>query len=382
MTETLIHCPECGATIPISEALQQQIRQELENRLKQEWQSRLRQAVEQAERQARQSLEMQLQLLQEQLEQQRRKTEVAQKLELQLRKEKAELEQKRREFELEIQRRLDDEKSRLEKALREQLSQEQQRKLLEKEKQIEQLRQALADAKQKAELGSQELQGEALEDDVQQGLESRFPHDRIEPVPKGMRGADIVQTVRNDRQQDCGTIVWEIKNTKHWQPAWLDKLKQDQRSLSAPIAVLVSAALPDGINGFGRIDGVWVCGLRHWPALASVLREQLIQVAFARAASEGQNEKMALLYQYLASDEFRQKVETIVEAFEALQSQLQKERRAMEKLWKEREKQLQRVITSTAGMYGDLQGIIGSALQPVAALELESNLLEYREEES
>lgn len=280
-------------------------------------------------------------------------------------------------MELEIQRRLEGEKQKLEMALRERLSQEQALKLKEKEKQIEDLRKALEEAKRRSELGSQELQGEVLELDIQAALASHFPHDRIEPVPKGIRGADIVHTVRNDRLVECGTILWETKNTKAWQPAWLDKLKDDQRALGAPLAVLVSVVLPDDIQGFGRRDGVWVSDLKSWPALACALREQLIQVSFARAALDGQNEKMELLYQYLAGDDFRQRVETIVEAFEALQSQLQKERRAMERQWAEREKHLQRVINSTARMYGSLQGIIGSALPKVPALELDGlNLLE------
>jgi hypothetical protein len=189
-----------------------------------------------------------------------------------------------------------------------------------------------------------------------------------------MRGADIIQRVNNDRFQTCGAIVWETKNTRGWHDAWLDKLKQDQRSIGASTAVIVSAVLPKDIQGFGRLDGVWVCSLQLWPALAVALRDQLIQVSRAQAALAGKEEKMERLYEYLAGNDFRQRVEAIVEGFEALQQQIQRERRAMEKQWNEREKQLQRVLTSTAGMYGSLQGIVGSGLAAIPALELAGDL--------
>ena len=210
-----------------------------------------------------------------------------------------------------------------------------------------------------------------LELDIQAALERQFPQDRIDPVLKGTRGADIRQRVRSERLEDCGLILWETKNAKNWAPAWIDKLKQDQLAAGAAAAVLVSVALPEGMEGFGRIDGIWVAGIRTWPALAIALREQILQVAYTRAASAGKNEKMELLYQYLAGDEFRQRLEAIVEAFTAMQAQIQRERRAMEKQWAEREKQIHRVIGSTSSMYGALQGIVGGGLAAIPALELD-----------
>jgi hypothetical protein len=208
-----------------------------------------------------------------------------------------------------------------------------------------------------------------LEIDVEAELARLFPHDIISPVPKGARGADVLQEVR-DGVRTCGRIVWETKNTKHWQPAWLDKLKHDQRAVGANLAVLVSTALPEGIVEFGRIDGVWVATLQAWPALALALREQLVQVAFAHAAADGKHEKMEFLYRYLAGDQFRVHVEAIVEAFTALQQELNRERRAMERIWKERAKQIERVLATTAGMYGEVRAIVGSTLPEVSALEL------------
>jgi hypothetical protein len=333
--------------------------------------ARLKVLVDEAAKKARDDATFEKQLLERQLADERGRREAAQRAELALRHEKSALENRARELDLEVARRLDTEKQQLEASLRRGFAEQQDLKLKEKEKLIDELRRALEEAKRKTEQGSQERQGEVLEIDVQGELERRFPHDVISPVPKGARGADLVQEVR-DGVRPCGLIVWETKNTKRWQPGWLDKLKEDQRAVGANLAVLVSAALPEGIVEFGRIDGVWIASLRAWPALALALREQLIRVAFAHAASEGKHEKMEFLYQYLAGDQFRGRVQALVEAFATLQSQLNRERMAMERIWKEREKHIERVLANTAGMYGEVRGIVGSSLPRIAVLELES----------
>lgn len=213
-----------------------------------------------------------------------------------------------------------------------------------------------------------------LELDLQAALETQFPRDVIRPVRKGVQGADLLQEVRDAALKPCGLIAWETKNTRHWQAAWVGKLKDDQRACGASLAVLVSVALPEHARGgFACIDGVWVASLATWPALAVALREQLLQVAFARNAATGMTDKMEALYRYLSGDDFRHKVETIVEAFTSLKQQLDRERRAMEKLWKERERQIDRVIGATAGMYGELRGTIGQSMSAIAALELDDD---------
>jgi hypothetical protein len=187
-----------------------------------------------------------------------------------------------------------------------------------------------------------------------------------------MRGADLTQDVRDTALQPCGTMIWESKNTKQWSPNWLEKLKDDQRAAGASVAVLVSVSLPDGISSFGLVNGVWVSSLACFLPLAATLREQLIRVAFARKAAEGMHDKMASLYAYLSGDEFRQRVEANVETFRMMQDQLARERRAMEKLWKEREKQIDRLVLNTVGMYGSIRGIIGAKLPEIPALDLEA----------
>jgi len=363
MNTAMIVCPNCGNEITLTEALQEQFRHENEARLKV--------LAGRAEQKARADFALERQLLEQQLAEEQGKRETAQQAELELRSERSALEERAREIDLEVLRRVDAEKQRVEDAVRRGFAEQHNLKIKEKDKLIDDLRRALDDARRKSEQGSNERQGEVLEIDVQAELEHRFPQDFIAPVPKGARGADLVQEVRDSALRPCGTIVWETKNTKRWQPAWLDKVKQDQRALGAGVAVIVSTALPDGIVEFGRIDGVWVTSLRTWPALAVALREQLIQVAFAHAAADGRHEKMDFLYRYLAGDQFRSRIEAMVEAFTALQSSLNRERVAMERIWKEREKQIERVLANTAGMYGEVRGILGSSIAPVPALELD-----------
>ncbi|MBV8090706.1 MAG: DUF2130 domain-containing protein [Alphaproteobacteria bacterium] len=364
MNATTITCPGCGAEITLSEVLTEQFRHENE--------ARLAALARRAEQQARAEFALEKQLLENRLAEERRKCEEAQQAELALRQEKGRLEDRARGLDLEVARRVDAERERLAEALRRGFAEQHELKLREKDKLIDDLRRALDDARRKSEQGSQERQGEVLEIDVEAELARRFPHDLVAPVRKGMRGADIVHEVRDTALRLCGTIVWETKNTRHWQPGWVDKLKEDQRAIGASLAVIVATALPDGITEFGRLDGVWVAGLRAWPALAMALREQLIQVAFAHAAAQGKHEKMECLYRYLAGDQFRSRIEATVEAFTALQRGLDGERRAMERIWKEREKQIDRVLANTVGMYGEVRGILGSTLPPVPALELDT----------
>jgi len=250
-------------------------------------------------------------------------------------------------------------------------AQEQHRlKDLEKEKVINDLKSALEDMKRKADQGSMETQGEVLEQDFEAQLKRFFLHDDIAPVPKGIRGADLIQTVRTPLGADCGVLLWETKNTKAWGGDWIAKLKDDMIATRATMAILVSVVLPEGVTRFGLVNGVWVSDPFSAIPLAAALRDQLVALDRERQSSVGKNEKMELLYHYLAGTEFKQKIEGIVEAFTAMQDQVNKERRAMEKHWAEREKQIGRVIKNTVGLYGDMQGIIGGAIPQIPALEL------------
>jgi len=352
--------------------------QEVEQKLRIEADARARELIAQTESRTRQQSALELEQLQRQLVEQQSRALEAQKRELELARQTAELKRKQQEMDLELERRLSQARIDEEKRLRELIGQEQSLKLAERDKQIEDMKKVIDDLKRKSEQGSQERQGEVLELDIQAALAQQFPHDEIVPVPKGVTGADLIQEVKNGQGRICGRIVWETKNTRHWQAGWLAKLKDDTRATGGNLAVLVSSVLPEGLHEFGLMDGVWVASRRVWPALAVALREQLIQIAFAHATGEGRQEKMDLLYRYLAGDAFRQKITGIVEAFTALQEQLARERRAMEKIWKDREKQIERVIINTVGLYGEMSGILGSSLPeiPQLTLEGEAGLLE------
>jgi hypothetical protein len=233
-------------------------------------------------------------------------------------------------------------------------------KLAEKEKQIQDAKKANEELKRKLEQGSQQLQGEVLELQLEEMLRSAFPMDQIEPVPKGVNGADIIQRVISRSGRVCGTIVWETKCTKAWSDGWLPKLKEDQRRLTAEVAVLVSEALPKDCSTFIHMNGIWVTGSPCAISLGAVLRMQLMQIASARAAAAGAKQKSEVLYEYVVgSTEFRHRVEAIAEAFIGMQMGLQEEKRAAQRQWAKREKQIEQVISNTAGMYGELQALTG-----------------------
>jgi hypothetical protein len=207
-----------------------------------------------------------------------------------------------------------------------------------------------------------------LELELESLIRAAFPLDQVEPVPKGVTGADVIQRVINRSGHCCGTIVWELKRTKAWSDGWIQKLKDDQRAIRADVAIIVSEVLPKDCSNFTQINGIWVTSPACSINLALALRMNLVDVAVTKLAAVGKNEKMEFIYQYISGPEFRQRVESIVEAFNEMQSDLQEERRIAERRWAKREKQLRRVIYGTSGMYGDFQGLIGSSLQAIAAL--------------
>jgi hypothetical protein len=238
----------------------------------------------------------------------------------------------------------------------------------------------IEELKRKAEQGSQQLQGEALELELEQTLRARFPRDLIEPVPKGEFGGDVLHRVLGPFDQPCGTILWELKRTKNWSDGWLTKLREDQRRAKADFALIVSNALPKDVTAFDLIDGVWVAEPRCALPVALALRQSLLELAAARHARHGQETKMELVYDYLTGPRFRHRVEAIIEKFNDMQADLDRERKWMTKQWAKREAQIRVVIDSTAGMYGDVQGIAGQALEEIEALSVP--LLEADEREA
>jgi len=232
------------------------------------------------------------------------------------------------------------------------------------------MQRTIEELRHKADRGSQQLQGEVQELQLEALLRAKFPFDNIRPVPKGEFGGDVVQSVKSSGGQAGGTILWEVKRTRNWSDAWLAKLREDQRAAKAEICILVSNVLPENVETFEMVEGVWVAHPRCVVPVATVLRDTLLQVHMARQVSEGQQSKTEMVYRYLTGPRFRQRVEAIVEAFTSMQEDLDKERKVIMKQWAKREEQIERVMAGTTGMYGDLQGMAGKSLQEIEGLEL------------
>ncbi len=294
----------------------------------------------------------------------------AQKAQAEMIKKQRELDDARREIDLTIEKRVQEGLT----AIREQAKKEAEEglklKVAEKDQTIAAMRKKIEELKHRAEQGSQQLQGEVQELELEDLLCSKFPFDTIEPVPKGEFGGDVIQRVIGANGQHSGTILWESKRTKNWSDTWLPKLRKDQRTAKAEIAVIISQVLPKGVETFETIDGVWVAHPRATLPVAAILRQLLIEVALARQVNEGQQTKTEMIYQYLTGPRFRQRVEAIVEAFSTMQSDLDKEKKAIMKQWAKRDEQINRVMQATVGMYGDLQGIAGKTLQEIEGLSL------------
>lgn len=294
----------------------------------------------------------------------------AQQAQAELIKKQRELDDAKRELELTVAKRIQDGLAEVRAQAKREAEDSLNLKVLEREQTIASMQQKIEELKRKAEQGSQQLQGEVQELELEAMLRAKFPFDSIEPVAKGDSGGDALQRVISSTGQISGTILWETKRTKNWSDGWLVKLREDQRNAKADIAVLVSHALPKGVENFEEIDGIWVTSPRAALPVATILRHTLQQIGLARLAAEGQHGKTELVYQYLTGPRFKQRVEAIVEAFSTMQEDLDKERKAIMKQWAKRQSQIERVMNATVGMYGDLQGIAGKSLQEIEGLEM------------
>jgi len=415
MTEPTITCPSCHTEIKLTESLAAPLlettKREFEKRLAQkdadvakrestmrEKEEALNKAKETLEEQVSEKLKLErvkivaeeakkakltmandleqkskeLHELQDVLKQRDEKLAEAQKAQVDLLRKQRELDDAKRELELTVEKRVQEGLT----ATRDQAKKEAEEalkfKVQEKEQTITAMQKQIEELKRKAEQGSQQLQGEVQELELEALLTTKFPLDQIVPVPKGEHGGDVLQRVFGPLGQSCGTLLWESKRTKNWSDGWLTKLREDQRAAKAEIAIILSHALPKEVESFEFIDGVWVIHPKVALPVAFMLRHSLIEISIARQASEGQQTKMEMVYQYLMGPRFRQRVQAIVEGFSSLQEDLDKERKVIIKQWAKREEQIDRVMHATVGMYGDLQGIAGKTLQEIDGLELQA----------
>ncbi len=378
-----IICPNCHTPISIDDVLTHQI----ENKLKKDFEDKervLKASIEKENEKKLQTLtadltarvkadltkegELERKYLEEQVKDKDLKLKESAEKEIELRRQAVKLKEDKDRFELDKQRQLDEERKKIEEDASKRATELAQAQIDQLKKQNSDAIKANAELTRKLEQGSQQTQGEVQEMALEEMLKAEFIYDDILPVPKGVNGADVIQIVKNQSGIECGKIIWESKKTKAWTEGWIQKLKDDQRTVKADLAVIVTSVLPNGADAISNRDGVWVCDLKLAVSIATLLREQLLLIAREKAGSVGKNEKMEIIYGYLSGVEFRQRIEAIVEAFQGMNASLQKERLAYEKIWTEREKQIQKVIKNTVGIYGDVSGVV--QLQKIEALEL------------
>jgi hypothetical protein len=387
-----IICTECGASISIDDALTHQI----ENKLKKEYEGKEKSIRESIEKDSAKKLEQDRvemekkvkaqilkdteaekvasseknKLLEEQLAEKDAKLKEANKNELELRKATQKLKEDKESFEIESARKLDGERKQIEEDASRKATEAKQAEIDQYKKQVSDAQKANDELNRKLAQGSQQTQGEVQELALEELLREAFIYDDISPVGKGINGADVIQTVKTKSGVECGKIIWESKKTKTWTEGWIQKLKDDQRLVKADLAVIVTSAMPQGTSGIVQKDNVWVCDIKLALSIATLLRHSLETVAREKSMSVGKNEKVEILYAYLTGTEFKQRIEVIVETFSSMKTSLDKEKLYFTKTWAEKEKQIDRVIQNTVGIYGDLSGVV--QLQKIESLELPS----------
>lgn len=337
-------------------------------------QKRVRSTVEQEMKQQADALKE----AEDRLKQSHEKLAVAQKQQAEFMVKERALEDQKRELEITIAERVKADSEAIRAKAQADAEQSMRLKVSEKEIIIAGMQSQIEDLKRRAEQGSQQLQGEVLELDFENQLQQRFPMDRVAPVPKGEFGADLVQEVMTSTGQAAGSIIWELKRAKNWSDGWLAKLRDDQRNLPADVAVLVSAALPKGVERMDVVETVHVVHPREALALAAILRASLLDIARVKLQQVGQAGKMEQMYDYLTGPHFKHRVDAIIENFRAQQKELDKEKSFMMRQWAKRQKNLDNVLEATSGMYGDMQGIAGSGMPAITALD---HLVESDEDE-
>lgn len=383
-----VTCKHCGKTFELSEALTHEMREAIVAEQSVKHKLELEKAIANSEASAlkkvKEEFEMRFKNSQSEAEEAIKKNREQQEQLLDFTKEIRTLKQKDTERELEMQKRLIFERDKISEEVGKAIQEKSNLEIMEIKKQLDDTKKALEDAQRKADQKSQQLQGEVLELELENVLRAAFPHDEIEPVGKGVLGADVRHVVKSPKGYECGTILWEFKRTQRWDDKWTDKIKKDVRAEKAVFGAIVSANLPkEAFDGFGIKEGVWVCAQNLILPLATILRQNILDVGYQKAISANRGEKAGQLFTYVTSHEFQQQVENVVEAYKEMLLQITKERAAFERSWKQREGQAQRILMSSANIVGSMQGIVGASMPPIKGLEIsedsegeQQNLLE------
>lgn len=366
-----ILCTNCKQPIEISQAIADQISDEEKKNREEAIRLAREEERKNAERKLREEVILKEKNYENQLKEDRERIERLMQDLLKANEETRNLRKKDEEREIENQKRLAELEQKAKEEAVKKVEEEKKYEILQMKKQLEDTQKSLEEAKRKSEQVSQQLQGEVLELDIENLLRAAFPHDVIEPVGKGVSGADIRHIVKSPLGNTCGVILWELKRTKHWDDKWIGKLKDDLRNESANIPVIVSQQLPpEAKTGLGVKEKVWVCNFSLILPLAELLRTNLYDVARQKASQANSTEKAQLIYNYLTSHEFQQQIESMVEVYRGMKDQLDKEKLVFQKQWKLREEQINKVLLNTANVIGSIQGKIGTSMPTIKGLEM------------
>lgn len=372
MNDTII-CPHCNQSIPLTQALSAQIQEKYQKFYKQrlaEEKVKIETIMrEELAKKVRSEMEMEFKNKQNEVEELRKQNKILQEQLLEINRSIRAIKTERDQEKIEFEKKLASEQEKIRETEKKRSDEENHLKILEKEKQLNDALKVNEELKRKLEQGSQQNQGEVLELELEQIIKQQFPLDEIREVPKGVRGADVIQVVKNRQGRDCGMIIWESKRTKAWSEGWIQKLKSDQRQVNAEIAVLISNVMPEGIKKFGLKDEIWICDYESFIGLTIVLRDSLIKLNSVRSSTAGKKEKKEVLWNYLTGIEFKQRIDAIYDAYNLMQEEIEKEKRWYAQKWAREEKNIRQVIDNILGMSGDLQSIVGKILPDIAEVK-------------
>lgn len=371
MNPTIV-CPNCKHKFSPDEAFSHELEEKLKLSLRDEFNQKYLTEKRKLEEKISRDSGKELELLKAQIDKQNQELEKSREFELDLRKKTRELEEKEKNLELEKERQIDEERKKIREKTEFEMSEKYHLKEKEKDSIIESLKKSLEDAQRKATQGSQQLQGEVLELELEEVLRREFPIDGIEEVSKGKFGADVIQIVKDNLGRECGKIIWESKRTRNFEEGWIEKLKEDCREAKADCAILVSTVLPKDIRVFGQKKGVYITSFECLVEVASVLRESLITLSNMKALTVGKNERIESLYKYITSSEFAQKIESMMETYIQMQQELEAEKNAIQKIWAKREARIGKLKNNTIQIHGSLSGLIDSPMPEVKSLSFSS----------
>lgn len=369
MDKSIIVCPKCQNKISLDEALSHDLDEKFQVKLEEEKRKLWKIAQVKAEEKITAKLGQEAKELKEELEEKNKLIDEARKFESELRKKTRELEEEKKSFEIEKQRQMDAEREKIMEEAARQMIEEHRLKDAEKDKKMSDMSKMIEELKLKASLTSQQLQGEVFELELEELLRREFPIDFIDPVGKGVRGGDVLQIVKDNIGRESGKIIWESKRTKTFEDGWVGKLKEDMRDAKADVAVIVSVVLPKDVKYFSQKDGVYLTSFECVLQVAQILRKGLIELSQTKALQVGKNEKIESLYRYITSSEFAQKIDSMMETYLSMQKTLEKEKLALQKIWAQREKEIDRLKTSTLTIHGSLSGLIDEPMPQVKSLE-------------